>query len=428
MNPFFPEDETLDPAPPSADPDGPELPPGAAGTRGAWCPTPASPLPGDVFALTTGPASQCLRRACGGTAFWETDPSGRLLRSLPPKAHHERVYAVAEPAHRPAAPVLDRSDPDARAAAHALLKDVWEGVARLGPDEADWFDLIVALHLGNNGAWRARAHRDPRTWVVVPISALKQARAKGRPNGFRDTAERHQHHGALLRLLELKLAWESAPPIYQKGGGRDVFGYFDWARHEGEADLWGRLQVHSYRVFPTWWFETEMAACGGHTGMYFEAGLRQVLQIPPNKTIAKAVARYLVGGFWRQRATQGRGYALTLSELHDRAGIGLPDWAGRYPKRYAERFADQLRQIGDAGAECALLAPPVVAPADGTHRVLERWLSQPIELRPHAEAPALLWEAIRYLEARGARQSQRHEQACVQAEARRLAGKRGGRA
>ena len=69
---------------------------------------------------------------------------------------------------------------------------------------------------------------------------------------------------------------------------------------DAQLGLDGSWQTNGYRIYPTWWFEREMGVDGEHTAMYFAAGLRLVLQIPLNKRIAKAVARYAVGSFWRQ--------------------------------------------------------------------------------------------------------------------------------
>ncbi len=377
------------------------------------------PLPGDVFPLPTGPASQGARRSCGGPEFWQQDQELMALRTTPLPGQQERIRQVYEPAGEP--PLLNRHDPAAGAAARYYLREVRADVAQMGPDEADWFDLLVAMHLPN---WHRRTRDDPRTWVFVPVDALKRMRTCGHYKGFRDPGERSQHLRALQRVLRWKLVWESAP-----GGreSRETFGYFESIRvDEPESDS-GFHEVRGYRIFPTWWFEAEMLSSERHTPMFFESCPRMVLQIPPNKSIAKAISRHLVGGFWRQQATKGRGFTISIRDLHDRAGIALPDWASSDPKKYAERFIEQLRHISDPLREGSLIAMPQIALPDRRKGGWERWLKQEIELRPHPQAPAALLETIAHLEARGNANRKRQETVRINAEARHLAAKKRGK-
>ena len=382
------------------------------------------PLP-DVFSTSTGPASQSLRRGVtGGESFWEEDHGAAALRTKPIQGQREEMYAVCRPKADP--PLVNYFDAEGEAVISGYLKPAWEAVRQMGPDEADWFDLILARFLDG---WQQRDRDKPGTWDVIRVEDLRRARTKDRSKSFQSPQEREQHHAALRRLLGMKLVWESASA--QQGKPRaEMFDYFHFTEG-GQPTFDGRWEGKFYRVFPTWWFDAEMLSSGDHTPMYFEAGLRAVLQIPPNKALAKAVARYLVGGFWRQRAcdprrSDGGRYTISLFQLFDRAGVAVPEWAPKRPGQFAERVENQLRHISGAlgGGDGALLSMPTLTPPDGKAAAFARYLNQEVELRPHPAAPKALRDTIALLETQGKTQADHRRKVQMQANIRIAAEKK----
>ena len=246
-----------------------------------------TPLLPDVYPTSTGPASQSFRRGVtGGESFWQEDHGAAALRTKPIQGQKEEMYAICRPKADP--PLVNYFAGEGAAIVSEYLKPAWEVVREMGPDEADWFDLILARFLDG---WQQRDRDKPGTWAVVRIEDLKRARTKDGSKSFQSPQEREQHHAALRRLFGMKLVWESASA--QQGKPRaEIFDYFH-VTEIGQPTLDGRWEVGAFRVYPTWWFDAEMLSDEGHTAMYFEAGLRAVLQIPPNKALRKPLLAIL---------------------------------------------------------------------------------------------------------------------------------------
>jgi len=376
----------------------------------------------DVSPITTGPASLALRRATGGASFFEQEEDQMILRTTLWKGQQQEVHTVLTPPSL--RPVFNWQE-DASLAVHNYFSKAWDIANNLGPNEADWFDLLMSRHLDG---WQQRDRNDPKTWASVEEEDLKRARSHGKFRGMRDEKELVQHRQALERLFSFQLIWPAAQN--RDPQGRAIMDYFEVIRFDTKLPLGGIWRSDSYRYFPMHWFDAEMMLFPGYTGMLFHAGLRFVLQIPPNKLMAKAVARYLLS-FWRMRApkrTRGATYTLTLEELLDRSGVPIPKWALSRPSEFHKRFVDQLHQISAPGqirhfSDCggALLLMPEITPPSTRRGALDKWLRQTITLEPHPEAPPALLQAIKDLEETGGKAHKKEEAVEIQARARLVA-------
>ena len=378
-------------------------------------PRPGPPL--DMYGMTTGPASLAARRGLhGGAGFWTIDHAGMMLRTTPVKGQKEQVFAAYQP-DGPRPLINWEDEEETNRAAERFLADLQKQVAKLGSDEADWFDLLLAVHMGINGQGQLRTRDDPSTWAAVQIDDLNRWRSRGKYKGFRNSRQETVHREALERVFALKVVWENAPKGYPKQ--QAILPYFDVTRLNVQAGFDGHMKTDRYQFFPRHWYDVEMGAYDGRAGMYIEAGLRVVVQIPPNKPTPKAIARYALS-FWRMRASNGKGYSLTLRELHDKAGIDLPSWANERPTQYRTQFVEQLKQICDTKQEVALIRMPKIPEAD-RRGGLELWMNQEIEIAPHDEAAPALLNALSYLASKGEKGRQRQQAIEQSAEARLLA-------
>ena len=381
---------------------------------------PTSRLP-DVFPVTTGPASLSLRRGTGGKRFWGKHHNSVALRTTPPQGQTEEVYSVCYPSGD--SPTDNYSIREGEADINENLRNAWGIVEKLGADEADWFDLIIATHLDG---WKLRNRDNPGTWVLAQVEDLKRARTKGKSNGYRDEYEREAHSAALRRLLSMKLVWQAASAKQGKPNTEVEFDYFHFTEIRQQTPE-GSGNVTAFQIYPTWWFDAEMLSDDEHTPMYFQAGLKMVIQIPTNKAIAKAVARYLVGGFWRQRACDPkrldhRRYKISLAHLFDRAGVAVPEWAEKRPSQFAKQVQNQLKHLSYA-AECsglisgegALISMPTLKAPDRKAGAFAHYMNQEVELRVHPDAPLHLRETILRLESRGKIQAEISRKTQIQA-------------